>query len=260
MDSFEFNKIAGAVLATALGVMALSIISEVIFAPAEAEQPGMIVAGVEPGDDGHGGGGAAEPEVAPIADRLLVADIAAGEKSVGKCKSCHVFAEGDLRQMPGPNLYGVVGGPVAHLAGYDYSDAFDAEHADGDTWTFEALDEFLENPKIDIPGTKMTFAGLKRADERANVIAYLNSNSSNPLPLPSPTAAAPAEAAPADGHAPAAPADAHAPAPAAEPSQPPAAAEPAPAAPSPEPPATQVPPGEPGTEPVTPPATAPATP
>lgn len=242
MDSFEFNKIAGAILATALGVMALSIVSEVIFEPAEAEQPGMIVAGVDPEDDGHGGGGAAEPEVAPIADRLLVADIAAGEKSVGKCKSCHVFAEGDLRQMPGPNLYGVVGGPIAHLEGYDYSDAFDEDHAEGVTWTFENLDEFLQNPKQDIPGTKMTFAGLKRADERANVIAYLNSNSSNPLPLPTPTAAAPAEAPPAEGAAPA---------PAAEPAQPPPA-EPVPAAPAPDAPAVQVPPGEPGTEPATP--------
>ena len=256
MDSFEFNKIAGAILATALGVMALSIVSEMIFAPAEAEQPGYLVAGVEAGDDSHGGVGGAAPTAEPIEVRLQMADVAAGERASGKCKSCHVFAEGDLRQMPGPNLYGVVGGPVAHLEGYAYSAAFEEKHAEGMTWTFENIDAFLDAPQRFIPGSKMTFAGIKRPGERADIIAYLNTLSTSPLPLPAATAAAPAEAAPAEG-APAA----DDPAPAAEPAQPPAAADPAPAPPAPAAPATQVPPGEPGTPPAAPPADpAPATP
>lgn len=252
MDSFEFNKIAGAVLATALGVMAVSIVSEVIFEPAEAEQPGYVVANVDPGDGGHGG--SALPEVVSIALRLSTADLAAGERSLAKCKSCHVFAEGDLKSMPGPNLYGVVGGPVAHLEGYAYSAAFQEKHAEGMTWTFENLDEFLDAPARDIPGTKMTFAGLKRPDERANVIAYLNTLSANPLPLPAPEAAS-AEALTAEDPdaAPAAeasPAGTEA-APESQPALPPAAAEPPPP-PSVAPPATQVPPGEPAVTPAEP--------
>jgi cytochrome c len=245
MDSFEFNKIAGAVLATALGVMVLSIVSEIIFAPVEAEQPGLVVAGVEPGD-GHGGGGAGAPpaEVIPIAVRLQTADVADGEDSAGKCKACHTFNEGDTRKTPGPNLWGVVGGPVAHLEGFGYSDAMTAKHDEGMTWTFENLDHFLTAPKAFIPGTAMTFAGLKRDDERADVIAYLRTLSNDPVPLPAVTAEAPAEA-PAD-HAPAA-----------EPAAPPAAAEPA-APPPPEPPAVQVPPDAPAVNPPAPPAGEPA--
>lgn len=241
MDSFEFNKIAGAVLATALGVMAISIVSEMIFEPPHDAEPGMIVAVAE---EGEGGGGAVADEVAPIAVRLASADLGAGERSLSKCRSCHVFAEGDLKSMPGPNLYGVVGGPVAHLEGYAYSAAFQEKHAEGMTWTFENIDAFLEAPSRDIPGTKMTFAGLKRPDERANVIAYLNTLSANPLPLPAPEATtAEVPAAPA-GETPAAPAP-DAPAPANEPALPPAAAEPPPALTTPEPPATQVPDGQP---------------
>lgn len=239
MDSFEFNKIAGAVLATALGVMALSIVSEIIFHPAEAEQAGYVVAGVEPTGDEHGaGGGEPAGDLPPIAVRLQTADVAAGEKSVSKCKSCHTFDEGDTRRTPGPNLWGIVGGPVAHMEGFGYSEAMRTKREEGMTWTFEDLDEFLTAPKVDIPGTAMTFAGLKRPDERTNVIAYLRTLSNAPVPLPSvPTAAAPADAAP-DGEAPA--------------PQPPAAAEPAPP-PPPEPPAAQVPPGEPAA-PAEPPA------
>jgi cytochrome c len=231
MDSFEFNKIAGAVLATALGVMALSIVSEIIFAPAEAEQQGYVVAGIEPGGgEDHGAAGGAEPvEVPPIAVRLQTADVAAGEKSTGKCKSCHTFDQGDTRKTPGPNLWGVVGGPVAHLEGFGYSEAMETEHDKGMTWTFEDLDEFLTAPKADIPGTAMTFAGLKRPDERANVIAYLRTLSDAPVPLPeTPTAAAPAAEPPAPPHSePLPPPPAAAPAPA--PAEPPPAATPEPA-------------------------------
>jgi cytochrome c len=244
MDSFEFNKIAGAVLATALGVMALSIVSEMVFHPAEAEQPGFVVAVAEEGATAGGGGA---PEVEPIAVRLAAANIDAGQQSTAKCKSCHTFDKGDPRQTPGPNLYGVVGMHAAHLESFpNYSPAMKEKQAEGLVWNFENLDHFLTNPKAFIPGTAMTFAGIRNPQERANLIAYLNQNSDSPLPLPD--AAAAAEEAPA-AEAPAATetAPAATEAPAAETATPPTAAEPAPA-PSPEPPAIQVPPESPAVE------------
>jgi cytochrome c len=226
MDSFEFNKIAGAVLATALGVMALSIVSEVIFHPAEAVQPGYVVANVEATGDEHGSAAAPVSDLPPIAVRLATADLGAGERSMAKCKACHTLDEGNTRKTPGPNLWGVVGGPVAHLQGFAYSAAMMAKHDEGVTWTFENLDQFLLAPKTFIPGTAMTFAGLKRDDERTNVIAYLRTLSGSPVPLPeAPTAAATDDEA-------------------VEPAAPPAA-EPPPAEPAP-PPAESVPPAPAG--------------
>jgi cytochrome c len=204
MDSFEFNKIAGAILATALGVMGLSIVSEIVFHPAEAEQAAYVVAGVEPTGDEHGGsGGELAGDLPPIAVRLATADIAAGERSLAKCKACHTFDEGDTRRTPGPNLYGIVGAPVAHLEGFSYSAAMKEKHDEGQTWTFEYLDEYLFAPRTVIPGTAMTFAGLKRDDERTNVIAYLRTLSASPVPLPEvPTAAAPEAESPTATEAP----------------------------------------------------------
>jgi cytochrome c len=112
---------------------------------------------------------------------------------LAKCKACHTFDDGDTRRMPGPNLYGIVGAPVAHLDGFSYSAAMREKHDEGQTWTFEYLDEYLFAPRAVVPGTAMTFAGLKRDDERANVIAYLRTLSASPVPLPEvPTAEAPA--------------------------------------------------------------------
>ena len=136
-----------------------------------------------------------------MAALLAKGDEAAGAtyaKSV--CGACHTFDSGGKAGI-GPNLYGVVGGPTAHMQGFDYSNAMKAKHA---TWTFDALNEWLAKPSAYVPGTRMTFAGISNAQQRANVILYLRSLSPKPEPLPSPEAAAPAASATPSPAAPAA--------------------------------------------------------
>jgi cytochrome c len=235
MDSFEFNKIAGAVLGTALGVMAISIISEGVFHSGEPEKPGFEVAVATAPAAGAASGGS-EPAVAPIAVRLQTADVAAGKQVANKCLACHTLEKGQPAKI-GPNLYGIVGDPAAHMDGFKYSKAMEDKKAAGWVWTFDSLDHFITQPKAEIPGTAMGFAGLPKPEDRANVIAYLNTLSDKPLPLPAADAApAPASAAaPASGAAPAsaAPASEAAPAtPAPAPATEAAPATPAPATPA----------------------------
>ena len=203
MDSFELNKIAGAVLGTALLVMALSITSEVIYESAEPEQPGYVIATAEgeAGDHAAAGGPGGAADVPPIAVRLQTADATAGQNSAKKCQACHTFDK-DGPAKVGPNLFGIVMNHAAHMEGFKYSAAMTEEEAAGMQWTYEELDQFLANPKGDIPGTAMAFAGLKKPDERANVIAYLRTLADSPVPLPeAPAAAAPAEGGDAAGAA-----------------------------------------------------------
>lgn len=115
-----------------------------------------------------GGETAAAAEEGPdFATLLASADAAAGEKVFGKCKACHKI---DGNNSTGPHLDGVVGRPVASVEGFAYSDGMKAHGGD---WTPEALQEFLTSPKNVVQGTKMTFAGLPKVQDRANLIAYL---------------------------------------------------------------------------------------
>jgi len=178
MDGFELNKIMGAVLGTLLFTLSLNIVAGGLFAPHAPEKAGYEIAVEE--TPAAGSAQAAIPPAEPIDVRLASADLKKGEAAAKKCLACHSFEKGGPNKV-GPNLYGVIGGPRAHAQGFSYSAAMkDA----GGTWDFEALDKFLTNPRGEIKGTSMAFAGIKRPEERADVIAYLNSLSDNPQPLP----------------------------------------------------------------------------
>jgi cytochrome c len=177
------NTIAGWVLAGGIAALGLTIASGMYFHRGEVEKPGYAIQGVEA--DGAGAAAAV-----PIGNMMAVADMSKGEAIFKKCVACHTIAQGGANGI-GPNLWGTVGKPLASHAGFAYSDALKSK---GGTWTFEALNEWLSNPKKYAPGNKMTFAGLGNPEERAAVMLYLNSQGSN-IPLPSPVEAAVATAA-----------------------------------------------------------------
>ncbi len=186
------NTIAGWVLGGGIAALGLTIASGMYFAGHEPEKQGFVIPGVESSE-----GGGAEAAV-PIGNMMAAADMSKGEAIFKKCVACHTIASGGTNGI-GPNLWGTVGKPLASHAGFAYSDALKTK---GGTWTFEALNEWLSNPKKYAPGNKMTFAGLGNPEERAAVMLYLNSQGSN-IPLPSPVEAAVANAAAAEGEAPA---------------------------------------------------------
>jgi cytochrome c len=231
-----FNKIAGALLATGLAVIGLNELSSIVYQFKPAEKPGYAITVVED----TAGGGAEAPDVAPDwGTALPAANIQAGADVAKKCQSCHNLDNGGPN-LTGPNLYGVEGRKPGSHAGFAYSSAmedFGAKHAD---WTYDELYLFLKGPQADIAGTKMTFVGLKKPEDRVNVIAYLRTLNASPPPIPAPNpkaAAAAAPAAPAAGAAApaAAPAGAAAPAPTGAPAAaatPPKAAAATPAAPA----------------------------
>ena len=252
MDSFEFNKLIGGLLGAVFIVFSISIASDAIFASPSPEKPGFIIEAAEEGPTE----GPAVPVEEPIAVLLASANPEAGAAVFKKCTACHTAESGGANKV-GPNLWSIVNRPLASHEGFAYSAAM-KEFAQGGSvvWDYQHLSDFLASPKGYIKGTAMGFAGVKKPDERANLIAYLRTLSDSPAPLPEAAApaaaaepaaapeggAAPAEAAPAE--APAAPAEA-APAPEATPApsesapapaEPvPAPAEPAPAEPAPAP-------------------------
>lgn len=181
------NTIAGWVLAGGICALGLSIVSGKVFHADKPERPeklGYVIEGVV---SSEGDGAAAE---VPIETLLASADPAKGEKVFAKCSSCHSINSGGANGI-GPNLYGVLGKPHASVAGFAYSDALKSKSG---PWTFEEMNKWLTSPKAYADGTKMSFAGLGKAEDRANLMAWMNTQSGSPLPLP---AAPAADAAPA---------------------------------------------------------------
>ncbi|MBS0249010.1 MAG: cytochrome c family protein [Proteobacteria bacterium] len=195
MNSFELNKILGAVLATCLILLALSIGAGALFAPEKPAKPGYAIAVKESGAGGKPA--AAEPEK-PIAVLLASASAEKGQAVAKQCAACHTFEKGGPNRV-GPNLWNIVGDERGKdRGGFNFSAAMKAK---GGEWSYEELNKFLQNPRGYIPGTAMTFAGLSRDSQRADVIAYLRTLSDSPKPLP--TAADAGAAKPAEGAKPA---------------------------------------------------------
>ena len=191
----RFNTIAGWVLFAGIVALGSSIVAGEVFHGERPERMGYPIEGVEI----EGEGEAAE---LPIACFAAAADPAAGEQVFKKCAACHNADPGGANAL-GPALYGVMGNPVAGTAGFSFSDALAAH---GGTWDWQTMSDWLASPKAFAPGTKMTFAGLADPQDRANLIAFLNTRDGSPVPPP---AAAPeicnpdaaAAAAPAEGEA-----------------------------------------------------------
>lgn len=194
----RFNTIAGWALLAGIVGLGLTTVSSHYFRadkPHRPETMGYAIEGVE--QESEGGA-----EV-PIATLLASADPAKGQATFAKCASCHTINQGGANGI-GPNLHGVVGEGIGQgVDGFAFSDALKKV---GGKWDFDQLNDWLKNPKAFAPGTKMTFAGLPKGEDRANVIAYLNAQGSN-LPLPAAPAAAEAPAAAPAADASAAPAD-----------------------------------------------------
>jgi cytochrome c len=179
MDSFELNKILGAILGTCLVLLVTSFAAGALFAPVMPEKPGYEIAAKE---EAHGGGKEA-PAAAPsepIEKLLQTASAEKGAAAAKKCGACHTFEKGGPNRV-GPNLFGILNEKRGEGRGFNFSAAMKAK---GGTWTYDDLNKFIANPKGFIPGTAMGFAGIPKDSERADVIAYLRTLSDNPAPLP----------------------------------------------------------------------------
>ena len=183
MDSFELNKILGAILGTLLFVMGLGFVAEAIYAP-RASGPGYELP--SPAEEAAPNGPATPVAVADIGTLLAAADPQAGAAGVKKCQACHDFNENGPNKI-GPNLYGVVGRQIASHPGFAYS--ADLQKLSSETWTYDKLNAWLLSPKSMAAGTKMSYAGDKDDKDRANIIAYLGTLSHSPEPFPAPAPA-----------------------------------------------------------------------
>ncbi len=182
MNSIEFTKIVGVLLTVALVVSLSNFIANQIMPRHHGEVRAYVVAAAESEPEAAEATEAASAEAAPGVTALLAAaDPAAGAKTVKKCTACHTLDKGDKHRL-GPNLWDLVGRPIGSAVGYKYSDALNSKS--GETWNYDNLDAFLTKPKGWAPGTKMSFAGIKKPGQRADLIAHLRSLSDNPAALP----------------------------------------------------------------------------
>jgi len=174
----ESNKFYAAILVAGILAMISIIGSGMLVEPKELAKQAYPIEGVA--EAGNAPAAAKTEEIEPVSPLLAKADVDHGATLAKQCQACHNFAKGGPN-MVGPNLWGVVGGPHDHKADYSYSDAMKAQKGD---WDYESLNKFIAKPSAAVPGTKMGFAGLKKAQDRADVIAWLRQQADSPAPLP----------------------------------------------------------------------------
>ncbi|MDF2095263.1 c-type cytochrome [Aquibaculum arenosum] len=177
--SLELNKMAAAVLTAGVVAMSTGFIAKLLVHPASLEENAYPIEVSDAG--GAAPAEAEEPGLEPVLPLLADADVEAGEGAFRACAACHTVDEGGAHRV-GPNLWDIVGASHAHADGFNYSDAM-ASLSD-EPWTYEALNAFIENPRETIPGTRMSYGGMRSVEDRANLIAYLRSLSNDPAPLP----------------------------------------------------------------------------
>ena len=208
MDSFEWNKIVGAVLGTLIFVLVVSFATEAIYEPEKPAKPGYVVEGVLEEASASGVGRARRRSRCPIGARCCRRPMSPPARRFRRAASSATISPRAARTRSAPICGAWSAVPRATHAGFSYSSAMTADHA---PWTFDELFKFLKSPQAMVPGTKMSFAGLRSAQDRINLIAYLRTQSDSPVPIPPPAPKAPAAQAPA-GPAPSTKAPAGAPA------------------------------------------------
>ena len=177
MNSYELNKIFGAVVGSVLAITVIGYISNLLVHPHQLEKS---VLDIKIETAAPTAVAAAAVELPPIAPLMASADAAAGAALLRNCTSCHTFDKGG-RNGVGPNLWDIVGNKKAHIDGFAYSPGVAAK---GGQWGYEELNQFLANPRAYIAGTRMAYAGMRRIEDRANLIAHLRTLSDSPKALP----------------------------------------------------------------------------
>jgi len=194
-NDLTFNKIAGGLLATGLAIVGLGELSAIVYKFEPAAKPGYAIAVQE---ETSGGAGEAADVIPDWGTVLPAANVQAGMTVAEKCKSCHNLDNGGPN-LTGPNLYGVEGRKPGSHPGFAYSSAMTDFGGKNPAWSYDLLYQFLKGPQAYLNGTKMTFVGLKKPEDRINLLAYLRTLNASPppIPAPNPKAAAAASAAPA---------------------------------------------------------------